>query len=94
MTVRNSGHNGTRLFDALDQAAADIPPDQLAGAVMLTDGQVSDTPDSVPERLTPVNQTGAKAHLPLHVLIPAKGGNGPATAYSSSPALRDCRPTR
>lgn len=73
VTVRNSGHNGTRLFDALDQAAADIPPDQLAGAVMLTDGQVSDTPGSVPERLTPVNQTGAKAHLPLHVLIPAKG---------------------
>lgn len=70
--VRNSGHNGTRLFDALDQAAADIPPDQFAGAVMLTDGQVSDIPKSIPERLTPAGQNGEKTHLPLHVLIPAK----------------------
>ncbi|MFT9024963.1 VWA domain-containing protein [Acetobacter indonesiensis] len=73
VTVRNSGHNGTRLFEALDQAAADIPPDQFAGAVMLTDGQIADIPTDVPERLTPTAQNGGKAHLPLHVLLTAKG---------------------
>lgn len=73
VTVRNSGHNGTRLFDALDQAAADIPPDQLAGAIMLTDGQVADVPANVPERLRPTTPDGQRLTLPLHVLIPARG---------------------
>ncbi|GAN67424.1 hypothetical protein [Acetobacter orleanensis] len=73
VTVRNSGHNGTRLFDALDQAAADVPPDQLAGAIMLTDGQVADIPASLPERLRPTTPDGQHLTLPLHVLLPAKG---------------------
>jgi uncharacterized membrane protein len=38
-----SGRNrGTRLLTALDEAAARTPPDQVAGAVLLTDGQVHD----------------------------------------------------
>lgn len=73
VTVRNSGHNGTRLFDALEQAAADVPPDQLAGAVMITDGQVADIPASVPDRLRPTMPEGKHLTLPLHVLLPAKG---------------------
>ncbi|OUJ02331.1 hypothetical protein [Acetobacter cibinongensis] len=73
VTVRNSGHDGTRLFDALDQAAADIPSDQFAGAILLTDGQVADTPQTLPEKLTPTAADGRKTMLPLHVILPGKG---------------------
>ena len=39
----DSGQNrGTRLLTALDEAAAQVAPGQIAGAVLLTDGQVSD----------------------------------------------------
>ena len=36
--------DGTRLFAALDQAFADVPPEQVAGAILLTDGRVHDVP--------------------------------------------------
>ncbi|MGF1501994.1 MAG: hypothetical protein ACFBSD_09260 [Paracoccaceae bacterium] len=35
-------NRGTRLLTALDEAAAPVPPDQIAGAVLLTDGQIHD----------------------------------------------------
>jgi hypothetical protein len=38
--------DGTRLFDALANGLADVPPDRVAGAVLLTDGQVHDIPDA------------------------------------------------
>jgi hypothetical protein len=60
VTVPESGHDGTRLFTALDRALADIPRSRLAGIMMLTDGQVHDIPDTPPS-------------VPLHVLIPAHG---------------------
>ncbi|MDQ6436768.1 hypothetical protein RB623_22175 [Mesorhizobium sp. LHD-90] len=34
----------TRLFGALDGAFRDVPPSRIGGAVMITDGQVHDTP--------------------------------------------------
>ncbi len=34
----------TRLFSALDGAFRDVPPSRIAGAVMITDGQVHDVP--------------------------------------------------
>ncbi len=34
----------TRLFDAMESAVADVPRRRLAGAVLLTDGQVHDVP--------------------------------------------------
>ncbi len=73
VTVRQNGHDGTRLFEALDQAAADIPPDQLAGAMMVTDGQIADVPPNLPDRLHPRTATGEQTTLPLHVLLTAKG---------------------
>ncbi|MFS3136471.1 VWA domain-containing protein [Gluconacetobacter sacchari] len=73
VTVRDGHGQGTRLFAALDQAAADIPPARLAGAILLTDGQVHDTPTQVPERLRPADSGGRHAALPLHVLLTAKG---------------------
>lgn len=38
--------DGTRLFEALDRALADIPRRRFAGAILLTDGQVHDVPSA------------------------------------------------
>src|SRR5262249_52116143 len=37
---------GTNLFTDLNTALANIPPDRLAGVIMITDGQVRDVPKS------------------------------------------------
>ena len=54
------GDEGTKLFTALGQALADVPPERLAGIVMVTDGVVHDIPASAAA-------LGLKA--PLHVLV-------------------------
>src|SRR5438270_1489783 len=36
--------DGTRLFNALGAALADVPPDRVAGALLITDGRVHDVP--------------------------------------------------
>ena len=48
----------TRLFSALDGAFRDVPPSRIAGAVMITDGQVHDVPGSA-----------KNFPAPLHALI-------------------------
>ena len=40
------GASGTNLFTDLNRALANVPPDRLAGVVMVTDGQVHDVPKS------------------------------------------------
>src|SRR4051795_1203459 len=52
--------DGTRLFSALGTALADVPPDRVAGAILLTDGRVHDVPADV-------GALGFAA--PLHALI-------------------------
>jgi len=52
--------DGTRLFSALSNALADVPPDRLAGVVMVTDGVVHDIPASTA-------LLGFRA--PLHTLV-------------------------
>lgn len=37
----------TALFTALREALQDVPPEQIGGAVLITDGQVHDVPDSL-----------------------------------------------
>jgi hypothetical protein len=54
------GDDGTRLFAALANGLADVPPDRLAGVVMVTDGVVHDIPASAA-------QLGFRA--PLHALV-------------------------
>jgi len=54
------GDDGTRLFTALSNGLADVPPDRLAGVIFVTDGVVHDIPSSV-------EGLGFKA--PLHALI-------------------------
>ncbi|MQT12534.1 hypothetical protein [Segnochrobactrum spirostomi] len=41
-----AGADGTRLFSALSSGLADVPPDRVAGAILVTDGQVHDVPAS------------------------------------------------
>ncbi len=36
--------DGTRLFSALASTLADVPPDRVAGAILITDGRVHDVP--------------------------------------------------
>jgi hypothetical protein len=55
---------GTHLFDALDKARADVPADRLAGAVMITDGQIHDLPEAA----------GPAFPAPLHGLITGHRG--------------------
>src|SRR5215469_4677133 len=45
-TMADAGVNGgTALFSALNSALSDAPPDRVAGAIVITDGQVHDAPD-------------------------------------------------
>ena len=60
VTVPEAGHDGTRLFSALNRALADIPRSRLAGVLMLTDGVVHDVPS-------------AALPAPLHAMIAAAG---------------------
>jgi hypothetical protein len=59
-SLASSEDDGTRAFEVLNRALADIPPDRFAGAVMITDGQVHDVP-----------QDPAKSGIggPLHALV-------------------------
>jgi hypothetical protein len=57
--------DGTRLFEALDRALADIPPERYAGAIFVTDGQVHDVPADLAK-------TGING--PLHALITGERG--------------------
>ena len=61
ITVPEMGSQGTQLFSAINTALGDIPPDQLAGVVALSDGEIADIPA----------KPGFTA--PFHLLLPAKG---------------------
>ncbi len=57
--------DGTRLFGALGQALADVPPEQVAGAILLTDGRVHDAPAEA-------SALGFSA--PVHALVTGHAG--------------------
>ncbi|MEL6727447.1 MAG: hypothetical protein AAFP81_06680 [Pseudomonadota bacterium] len=52
--------DGTRLIGALEGLMADVPRDRIAGAILITDGQVHD----LPETLARIRELG-----PVHALI-------------------------
>jgi hypothetical protein len=54
------GPSGTNLFADLNRALANVPPDRLAGVVMITDGQVHDVP---------ANAAGLGFDAPVHALL-------------------------
>ncbi len=51
---------GTRLIDTMRSALVDVPPERLAGVVLLSDGQVHDVPEGLPPEL---------GGAPMHALI-------------------------
>jgi hypothetical protein len=64
-TSADSERDGTMLFTDLAQALADVPPDRLAGAIMITDGEVHDVPASA---------AGLGFDAPVHALLTGKPG--------------------
>ncbi|UKJ75467.1 hypothetical protein [Azospirillum brasilense] len=62
-----SAINETHLFDALNRAMADVPRRRMAGAVLITDGQVHD----VPENLARLAEIG-----PVHTLLTGNRDEG------------------
>jgi hypothetical protein len=59
------GGETTNLFGALDKAMTDIPVNRMAGAILITDGQIHDVPQEM-------NRLGFDA--PLHALIAGSAG--------------------
>jgi hypothetical protein len=54
---------GTRLIETMRSALVEVPPERLAGVVLLTDGQVHDVPAGLPPEL---------GGAPVHALIAGK----------------------
>ena len=52
--------DGTKLFAALSSTLADVPPDRVAGAVLITDGRVHDVP---------ADASALGFSAPLHALV-------------------------
>ena len=58
-TTATGEDNGTQLFAGLNAALADVPPERIAGAILITDGEVHDAPPA--DKLA--------IHAPIHALI-------------------------
>ncbi len=63
-TTATGENNGTQAFAALNAALADVPQGRVAGAILITDGQVHDAP--TPESMT--------LKAPLQVLVAGARG--------------------
>ena len=63
--VRNDpgSEGGTELFTALENALTDVPRERIAGAVLITDGEIHDVPK---------NAHGLGFDAPVHALITGK----------------------
>ena len=64
-TAGDGDRDGTLLFTDLAKSLADVPPDRLAGVIMLTDGNVHDVPG---------NAAALGFDAPVHALITGKPG--------------------
>ncbi|MCL7996774.1 hypothetical protein M8994_00780 [Brucella sp. 21LCYQ03] len=60
---QNDDGYATRLFGPLARTLLDVPPSRVAGAIMITDGQVHDTP---------ANKNALGFDAPVHALITGK----------------------
>ena len=63
-TIATGENNGTQAFAALNAALADVPQGRVAGAILITDGQVHDAP-------APQNMS---LKAPLQVLVAGRRG--------------------
>ncbi len=64
-TSADNERDGTMLFTDLGQALSDVPPDRLAGVIMITDGEVHDVPASA---------AALGFDAPVHALLTGKPG--------------------
>ncbi|WP_420414123.1 hypothetical protein [Roseibium sp.] len=61
LEARNSGSgNGTEVFQTLANGLADVPPERVGGAIIITDGQIHDVPE---------NAEALGFNAPVHGLI-------------------------
>src|SRR6185369_12612909 len=63
-TTATGENNGTQAFAALNTALADVPQGRVAGAILITDGEVHDAPPA----------DGFSLHAPLQVLVAGTRG--------------------
>ncbi len=68
VVVPEAGANGTRLFEALARALAEVPRGRLAGTIAITDGQIHDAPE---EGEAIARATGG---APFHLLLTGRRG--------------------
>lgn len=68
VVVPEVGANGTRLFEALGRALAEVPRGRLAGTIAITDGQIHDAPE---EAEAIARATGG---APFHLLLTGRRG--------------------
>jgi len=61
----DAGNDGTRLFSSLNAALADVPPERVGAAILVTDGVVHDIPPSA---------AGLGFNAPLHVFVTGHEG--------------------
>ena len=87
--VRNEGgpvaDPGTQLLTALNEAAAEAPQDRLAGAILITDGQIHD-PDALADFPGPVHAliTGREGEIDRRLVVisaPSFGIVGEGTTF-------------
>ena len=62
---RENEKAGTTIFKDLNNALSDIPPDRLAGVIIVSDGQIHDVPNKI-------GQLGFQA--PVHTLLTGRKG--------------------
>jgi hypothetical protein len=60
ITGAKPNEDGSNLFANLSQGLEDVPAERLGAVIMLTDGQVHDVPDQLPNQI---------ANIPIHSLI-------------------------
>ena len=61
----DAGNDGTRLFSSLNAALADVPPERVGAAILITDGVVHDVPASA---------AALGFNAPLHVFVTGREG--------------------
>lgn len=66
-----SGEGGTRLFEALARSVSDVAPERVAGAILLSDGQIHDVPENGPGFDAPVHLllTGERDEVDRRIVL-------------------------
>jgi len=69
----DNGDGGTQMYEAVSQAAAEIPRRRFAGTILITDGQIHDLPQEKKEAAAKSAWPGPVPG-PVHVLLTGKPG--------------------